>query len=253
MKSRLTLIIIAIVMGLLAAIGIFSYVNGLASKYEAEGKKIMVVIATADVPFGTRVEDMRENGRVALREVPAKYVAAGALTNLDGQEGRVLITKLSKGEQLTAQKLEMPNKAGLKYKVPKGHRAITIPVTEVTGVAGMIIPGAYVDVVVSFKPGPNDKNIAKIMLHNVMILAVGKSLDTEEQKVQEDKKSEESPDKVAPKAEDKPSSNVTMALTPPDVEKLVFAAENGGIWLTLAPSNREVVPTPGQTMETVLQ
>lgn len=225
---------------------------------ETEGKKVAVVVAVTDIPFGTNVIDMQNNEMVAIKEIPAKYVVSGALQDFKGQQDKVLIAKASKGEQLTTDKLRSPTKTGLKYRVPKGFRAMTIPVNEVTGVAGMVIPGSYVDVVVSFKPGPDDKDISKIMLRNVVVLAVGKAMETEEDKTQTEKKAEDEKSKandLTKKASEteKPNTNVTLALTPPDVEKMAFAEEYGNIWLTLAPSGNEITPTPGQTMETVLK
>ena len=114
------------------------------------------------------------------------------------------------------------------YVVPPGHRAITVGVNEVAGVAGFLSPNNRVDVVLTTQiPGSSPvENISKIVLQNVPILATGQ-IATE----QKDGKPV-----VVP--------TVTLDLTPEDAEKLILASSKGSLQMLL----RNVVDTaPAET------
>lgn len=68
--------------------------------------------------------------------------------------------------------------------VTKGNRAMTIPVTDVQGVAGFIEPGSHVDVVVNLTVPEEQEGLqhdaATLLLQNVKVLAIGHSADDEE-------------------------------------------------------------------------
>ncbi|MDC3413856.1 Flp pilus assembly protein CpaB [Terrihalobacillus insolitus] len=70
--------------------------------------------------------------------------------------------------------------------VSKGKRAMTIPVTDVQGIAGLIKPGSYVDIVAVMETPEEQEETqhdsATILLQNVKVLAVGHAADEEENK-----------------------------------------------------------------------
>jgi len=100
--------------------------------------------------------------------------------------------------------------------VPPGHRAVTVAVNEVAGVAGFLTPNNKVDVVLTTPiPGSPNETISKIVLQNVPILATG-------QIAQEQK---DGKPVVVP--------TVTLDLIPDDAEKLVLAASKGSLQLLL--------------------
>jgi pilus assembly protein CpaB len=102
------------------------------------------------------------------------------------------------------------------YIVPPGHRAVTVAVNEVAGVAGFLTPSNKVDVVLTtLIPGSTNESISKIVLQNVPILATG-------QMAQEQKDGKPI---VVP--------TVTLDLIPEDAEKLVLASSKGSLQLLL--------------------
>jgi pilus assembly protein CpaB len=105
----------------------------------------------------------------------------------------------------------------LSYIVPDGHRAVTVAVNEVAGVAGFITPQSRVDVVLTTpRPGASDKedNISKVILQNVSVLASGQ---------------------VTEQKDGKPviTPTVTLDLPPTDAEKLIVGAKKGSLQLLL--------------------
>jgi pilus assembly protein CpaB len=94
-------------------------------------------------------------------------------------------------------------------------RAFSIKVNEVVGVGGFIVPDSRVDVVVTTTPSQSSpEKIAKIVLEDIRVLAVGQVIEQKENK----------PVTV---------NTVTLALTPEDAEKLALAGNDGIIQLVM--------------------
>jgi pilus assembly protein CpaB len=153
--------------------------------------------------------------------------------------GRVSIRPISSGDAITEQKLK-PKAGGagsgfMTYIIPQGHRAITVAVNEVAGVAGFITPNDRVDVVLTTTiPGSKDENITKIILQNVPVLATGQITEQKEGKPV-----------IVP--------TVTLDLTPDDSEKIVLAASKGKLQLLLRNiADSAPVDAKGATISKVL-
>jgi len=123
------------------------------------------------------------------------------------------------------------------YIVPQGHRAVTVAVNEVAGVAGFISPNSRVDVVLTSPlPGDKDKddNISKVILQNVPVLATGQVTEQKDGKPT-----------VVP--------TVTLDLIPDDAEKLIVGAKKGSLQLLLRNMiDIDAVKTPGATIANAL-
>ncbi|GFO55336.1 hypothetical protein GMSM_23430 [Geomonas sp. Red276] len=153
--------------------------------------------------------------------------------------GRVAIRPIAGGDAVTEQKLKP--KAGaqgsgfMTYVVPPGHRAVTVAVNEVAGVAGFLTPNDRVDIVVTTSLPNNDKeSVSKIILENVPILATGQITDQREGKPA-----------VVP--------TVTLDLVPADAEKLVLSASKGSLQLLLRNiADSGAVDSKGATIAKVL-
>ena len=96
-------------------------------------------------------------------------------------------------------------------------RAISVRVNEVIGVAGFVIPGTRVDVMVTVRR-PEGTSQTRVVLSNVTVLTAGTRFDQE---------------RASAEGKPIPTSVVTLLLTPPDAEKMTLAAEEGRIMLAL--------------------
>jgi len=174
-----------------------------------------IVVAAADIPIGSAISEPQ----LKVTSWPKDSIPAGSANDIKSVVGRVAIRPISKGDAVTEQKLKP--KAGatgsgfMTYIVPQGHRAITVAVNEVAGVAGFITPNDRVDVVLTTPiPGSQNENISKIILQNVPILATGQITDQKEGKPV-----------IVP--------TVTLDLIPDDAEKLVLGGSKGSLQLLL--------------------
>ncbi|MGK5024805.1 Flp pilus assembly protein CpaB [Janthinobacterium sp. RB2R34] len=225
MKNRRALVMmaLAIVLGLLAVL--------LASHWllrQSPAGKGKIVVAAADVNLGQRLSpDM-----LRLAEWPAESLPEGALQDPLKLSGRVLKSSVLRGEPLSEAKLAPAGTlGGLSALITQGRRAITVRVNDVIGVAGFALPGNYVDIIVSTQQDagersyPQSRNISKIVLERILVLAVAQEVGRDETK----------PRVV---------NAVTLEVTPAQAENLDLARSVGSLSLVL---RNQVDPQPGVT------
>ena len=248
MKPRFVIIVIAVILGLVAVLGVNSYLSNIKKQAVEEQKTVKVWVAVKDIPKGTTIENIQSDKLAELKNIPRRYVASQAISSTRNIEGKVLSVEINAGEQLTVGKFKHPSEAGLSFSVPKDFIAVSIPYDEIKGVAGMVKPGDLLTVFATFSPGPDGEDITKILLQKVQVIAVGVTVGAE--KV--DDKERTIGGAEASEGETKVQKTVTLALKPTDAEKVVFAQENGKIWLGLHPTSfAESASTKGITLKTV--
>ena len=98
--------------------------------------------------------------------------------------------------------------------IPQGMRAVSVRVNDVVSVAGFVQPGTHVDVLATGSLGGNDRQTTTV-LENVLVLAVGKSLDRNAS------------------ADAQTAPVITLAVSPDDAQKLALVSQEGRIQLSL--------------------
>jgi pilus assembly protein CpaB len=199
--------------------------------------------------------DLISQGLVQQVQMPRRYVSDGAVSSVDSISDRVLSGPVSKGEILTAGRFQSASEAGLSFSVPKGFVAVTIPVDDARGVAGLISPGDHVAVLATVSKKSITDQETRVIIPGVQVLAVGQNTGGQAPVVQSGQSggvlgASQSSGGSAAGA----TSIVTVAVSPADAEKVVFAIESGSIWLVLLPGDSSAVkPGAGQTAVTVLR
>ena len=98
-----------------------------------------LVLASRDLDLGTILRE----GDIVLTDWPGKVpVPAGASSNMQDLVGRGVITKIYTQEPILEGRLA-PKGAGGGFAsiIPPGMRAVAVPINEVVGVAGFVLPG----------------------------------------------------------------------------------------------------------------
>src|SRR5215472_8897129 len=175
-----------------------------------------LVVASVPLPLGTRLDSTN----LKVIQWPANQSVAGMFTRLDDCVNRAVITPLAENEPVLEAKLAPKESgAGLSATIPEGMRGVSVSVNEVVGVAGFVVPGTMVDVLVTGHAlgggSAAQGDITRTILENVRVLAAG-------QKVQQDR--EGKPQTVAV---------ITLLVSPDDASKLVMASTDGRIQLAL--------------------
>lgn len=176
MKNRRALTF-AIGLGLLSFLFLFLYVSNIEKKYLGKYEPVSILVAKTDI-VQNEVLDL---SMLEIRQIPKPYVQPLAATAEDqGQVvGYAASTSIKKGEQIVKTKLSLLGEQGISPIVPKGFRACTISVNEVTGVGGHIRNGDTVDIIGTFRT-LTDKRLVKdlqavTLFQNVPVIATGKN------------------------------------------------------------------------------
>jgi len=223
-KSKINPLILMTVgatfLGFIAAFGIWQYLSQTQQKVKELTVTRAVVVAAKQIQAGAKLTDQD----LAIKQVPAQTIPKDYPSSPDALKGRVIRSTLEKDEVVTESRLIAEGAAGgLPMVIPQGHRAITIQVNEVIGVGGFVNPGDHVDILSVFNK-KEEQLFSKTILQNVLILAVGdKVLD---------------PNLVSD-PQPKIVSQVTIALTPEDSEKIALASQSGELQLVLRPHGDE--------------
>ncbi len=151
--NRKLALFVAVVMGILAVFLVNMYIKDVKRSALQGMEAIKVLVAANDLQKGTVLTP--EN--VAFREYPKKYVAERAITYdvADFVLGSKLKVNIEKGKPIfwsdIITKAEID--AGLAAKLESGTYAMTIPVNQISGVAGLLNPGMRVDILFTTDSG----------------------------------------------------------------------------------------------------
>jgi pilus assembly protein CpaB len=235
-RAVVVVALLAVVIAIVASVSLYNYLKTKEAEVrEAKERAIAtqkVLVADSEIAIGSALEARK----LKLADWPKENVPVGAIASIEEAEGRIALQTLMPGDVVTEAKLRPPGgPAGIMtYKIPEGHRAITVAVDQVSGVAGFITPGSMVDVVVTTTP-PGKKNpISRIVFQNVPVLATGQIVEQRE-------------------GEPVLVPTVTLDVSPDDAEKMTLASSEGKLRLLLRRAgDTEVTATSGATITKVL-
>jgi pilus assembly protein CpaB len=164
--------------------------------------------------------------------VPESFFPKGGYSRTEDVVGRPVISSMQADEPLLDSRLAARGSGfGVAPMIPTGMRAVAVRVNDVAGVAGFVLPGMRVDVLVTGKPPGADDTLTATVLQNVVVLSAG-------QAVENDGKSQSMSVPV-----------VTLLANPAQAESLTLAASEGHIQLVLRnSSDRQVAETPGRKL-----
>jgi pilus assembly protein CpaB len=228
-QSRtLLVLLVAVTAASIASYAVYKAIAGIPVR-QVEIATQHAVVAAKAMPMGVRLT--KES--VKLVDWPARTPLQDGFTDVNSVVDRGLIAGVTENEPLTESKLAPKEAgAGLPPAIPPGMRAMSVKVNEVIGVAGFVVPGTRVDVMVILAP-QNQKGdtFARVVVSNVQVLTAGTRYD------QENARKDGKPI---------PSTVVTLMVSPQDAEKIALAQSEGKLMLSLRnPLDVEPTDTKG--------
>jgi len=210
-RSRLLFIgFVALALG--AFVSFVVYKNVLSRSSAGNEPGADVIVAANDIQVGAKLQD----GDIRMVKVPASVVPPNSFRSRSQIIGRGVILPIQRGEFILPSKLAAENAgSGLPSLIPPGMRAVSVRVNEVVAVAGFVIPGTRVDVLLTGNPmGANEPQTTTV-LENVAVIAAGQRLERN--------------------AAGEPQSTpvITLLVSPDDAQKLTLASSQGHIQLSL--------------------
>jgi pilus assembly protein CpaB len=204
------------------------------AKVERPMEKINIAVASINLTWGkVLTKDMLTYKPFLKESLPKGYFQENSPL-----EGRVVITPLKADEPIFESSLAPQNMetGGVAAVISPNKRAMAVKVNKVIGVSGFIYPGHRVDVLVTLSKDDKLDPITKTVLENVLVLAVGTKVETEQ--------NGQKPTEV---------DVITLEVSATEAEKLAHAATEGKIQLAMRNfTDTADVLTKGSTRSTLL-
>jgi pilus assembly protein CpaB len=223
----------AIVLALVAGIGVYMYASGADKRAEENASLVDAWVANADIAKGTTGDELLQAGLIEKEKVAKSSVPPGAVTDPNSLSGQVLAGPVSAKQFITVGNF-VSAKTGFgsafSNALTSDLVAVTISVDVNRGVANQIAPGDHVNIASSTEGGGY-----AYILNKVKVLAVGASTAT--------------PQPAAPAADGSapPPANsgvLTFEVSQADALQIINANQGGGLYLVLLPPDQSA-PTPG--------
>jgi pilus assembly protein CpaB len=185
-----------------------------------------LVVATRPLGVGVLVKPPD----VKIVRVPTEGFPKGAFSKVEDVLDRPVISNVLLDEPVLEGRLAVKGSGlGLAPTIPVGMRAVSVRVNDVAGVAGFVLPGMHVDVLVTGHPPSGDSDMTTTCLQNILVLSAGQN--------------------IQPDARGGAMSapTVTLLATPEQAETLTLAGSDGRIQLVLRnSSDSNIEKTPGR-------
>src|SRR5579862_712067 len=185
-----------------------------------------IVVASRPLSVGAAIKP----ADVKITKIPAEAFPKGAYSKVEEVLDRPVVSNILLEEPILDGRLSAKGAGlGLAPTIPVGMRAVTVRVNDVAAVAGFVLPGMRVDVLVTGKPPNVDGSMTATALQNVLVLSAGQIMqaDARGQAIQ--------------------APTVTLLVSPEDAETLTLAGNDGRLQLILRnSSDAGVEKTPGR-------
>lgn len=223
-RSTFFSFLVAAVLGILAVIGVQTYLDSRERAIEEQARRSVspeksetkIVVATSPMRFGDRITA----SKLRLIEWPTNAAPAGAflqvedLVSEDPTQSRYVLSAMEVDEPVLSTKITNPGQqAKLSTALTPGMKAVSIRVNAVVGVAGFVLPGDRVDIMLT-RGGRGADTFVDVLLQGVRVLAI---------------------DQIADDRSDKPAvvRTVTFEVTTEEAQKLTLAGSIGTLSLAL--------------------
>jgi pilus assembly protein CpaB len=235
MGRRTLLLIAALVVAALGTVLVFLYAQNARNEGAANQELVQVIVAKTKIEVGTTGAAASAAGAFEQQNVPRANVVPGALSDATPLTDLVALASIFPGQQIIAAQWGATGQTtGL--AIPDGKVAMSIQLGDPERVAGFIAPGSTVAIFATGGPA------VRTLLAGVEVIAVGPSVGAP------------NPDGSASggNAEQIPTAILTLAVTQPEVEKILAAqgkvspATYSGLYFALMNKKSKVTPNdPG--------
>jgi len=221
-RRLLTVLGMSVVLALVVA-AIFYQVSSHASAKTPVANLRDVVVAVELLPLGVSIKP----NHVKTVKIPIEMVPKTAFGKVDDVLDRSVISAIMPDEALLEGRLAPRGSGmGLAPIIPSGMRAMAVRVNELIGVAGFILPGMRVDVLVTGRPPAGAlTDVTTTVLQNITVLSAN-------QQMQPDNRGQAINATV-----------VNVLVTPEQAEILTLAGNEGRIALVLRNATDQKIET----------
>lgn len=226
MKRGAFAAIVTLLFAAAAAGGVYLFMKNVREDAKAPEPTVTVLVSLQDIPAGEELDPLIDQETFAGKNVPSEDLVQGAITDVYQLRGQRTAYPILAGEQISAARLAGPlQAAGGTLGIPVGYQAASISLEPQRSVAGAIRQGDHVEIFGTFSGGNQITETTRVVIQDALVLAVpGPNLE---------------------------GSPVTLAVTPVEASLLIYAQEQGRVWLTLLPPNEPGIKVPPVSARTL--
>jgi pilus assembly protein CpaB len=207
-------------------VSLFFYRTAAQGRRAAPEKTL--VVAARPLPPGASIAAEA----VKTVRVPEKMFPRGGFSKVEEVVGRPVVSSIQPDEPVVEARIAPRGSGfGVAPMIPPGMRALAVRVNDVAGVAGFVLPGARVDVLVTGRPPGSDDTVTTPVLEDVAVLSAGQTVEADSH------------------SQSMSVAVVTLLVTPAQAVSLTLAASEGKVQLVLRNSgDRQATPTRGREL-----
>lgn len=187
-----------------------------------------MVVAAMQLPLGAVIAAES----VKTIQVPESLFPKGAFSTPEEVLQRPVVSPIQADEPIVEARIGAKGSGvGLAPMIPPGWRAAPVRVNDVVGVAGFVLPGMRVDVLVTGRPPGREDMMTNTVLQNILVLSAGQTIQTDA------------------KGQPITAAVVTLLVNPQQAESLTLANSEGHVQLVLRNStDQQVARTSGSQL-----
>ncbi len=207
---------------------VFHRVTARAVRATGAPKSKTLVVASQALPLGAVIGP----DSVKTVQVPEDLFPKGGFSKKEDVLERPVVSPIEADEPVVEARIAARGSGmGLGPMIPPGMRAVSVRVNDVVGVAGFVLPGMRVDVLVTGRPPGRDDTVTTTVLQNIPVLSAGSTLQ---------------PDS---KGQPISATVVTLLVTPVQAEALTLASSEGHLQLVLRnATDQQLAQTSGRRL-----
>lgn len=253
MSSRRTLILIAaVVVGAIAAFALYTYVGGIEDEANDNAERVRIYKIVQDIPKGTFGDEAFAQGLIEEDVIAKEYRPATAINDPAAIDGLVAISDLPANQVVVSNQFvsQAESLSTFSSLLKNNEVAITVSIDQVRGVAGLLVPGDFVNLMVTgagaattegeADPAAGGAAVytqpARYLFQKVQILAIGQT-----RKLDPGETAATNPDGTP--VTSTTSGMLTFAL-PATAAQQIASVEGGSFYLTLVPKDYQPEPLP---------
>jgi len=229
--KRTIVVVAAVAVGIVAAALSYSYLTGAQNRAYKNAKLVSAYVVVKTIPESLTGAAAISGGYIQVKSMPREFRPLTAITSASSLQGKEAASTFPVGQVVVSAMFVSPSVAvedtAFSNSIPPGDVAVTISVDDVHGVAGLVVPGDKVDLLV------NNNNTESPLLQNVPVIAIGQA------------STDQSGQASATETSSLNSGLFTFAVSPYDATRIALAQQQDlGIYLLLVPPNNPVVGIP---------
>jgi len=222
----------------LAAVVLVVYLNRYRDNVNSSDAPVSVLVAKSLIPTGTSGSVIAEKDLFETTTTPKIQVKDGAITDPSTLKGRVAVTDVYPGQQLTVADFSTDALAALGTQIADDQRVISIPIDAAHGLIGQVQTGDHVDVMAGFNVVKVDENgvpveggqarpVIKTIMQDILVISAPGGID----------------DSSVVRASNR-GDTLELRVTNEQSAQLAFASDNGRVWFILRPRSGAPSVTP---------